>query len=115
MHELLSLAKEVDLDIMSDTMRKLVDDFSAELIPYTEDLSVQVCQSYLRIMQESLDARDVNGEDDGAAETKAMAGALAVHLFPLQANDSYFSPWNTQDNARLAGGRAFEPRDCRQT
>jgi len=65
---------------MADTTRKLVEDFSEELIPFAESLCEQLSGSFLRIMREQLDASANNAEDDPALEEKTLAGMSPLPL-----------------------------------
>lgn len=77
MTEMLKLGNEVDIDALVDTSRKLVEDFSEELIPFAVDLTASWSASYLRIMQEQLEARSSAPDEDSVLEEKTLAG---MHL-----------------------------------
>jgi hypothetical protein len=76
MQDLLRLSNEVDLEVMAETGRKLVEDFSEELIPFAEALTTQLVLSFQRIIQDLLEARETD-QDDGSEE-KTFSGTFAL-------------------------------------
>ncbi|EOQ99370.1 hypothetical protein E3P89_02255 [Wallemia ichthyophaga] len=81
--DLLKLSDEIDLDILSQTMERIVDDFGDELIPFAVDVSRHLGETYMRIMTEQLNIREAapQGEIDqyvDAGEDKVMAAMGAM-------------------------------------
>lgn len=63
MQELLKLSDETDLDVLTQTKEKIVEHFSEELLPFAVELTEQMRNSYMRLVQENLEAaeRDPDG------------------------------------------------------
>lgn len=63
MQELLKLSDETDLDILSPTKSKVVANFGDELLPFSIQLTEQMAESYLRLVNENLETaeRDADG------------------------------------------------------
>lgn len=73
--ELLKLANEVDLDALADTFRKLVDDFAEELVPYTEQLTASLAQSYVRMLAEAVE-NEKQSSGESSMDEKIMTGEV---------------------------------------
>ncbi|GAA5868690.1 hypothetical protein JCM8547_003784 [Rhodosporidiobolus lusitaniae] len=58
LQELLKLSTEVDLDALTNTTRSLVTEFSEEVIPFAVELAQSLVESYRRLLQETLEARE---------------------------------------------------------
>ena len=56
MQELLKLSDETDLDVLMTTQEKVVENFSDELLPFAVELTTQLRDSYVRMLQELADA-----------------------------------------------------------
>ncbi|KAJ7578155.1 armadillo-type protein [Mycena floridula] len=52
--DLLSLADETDLEILNHSMEVMVNQFHSELMPVAAQLTARLCESYLRLAQESI-------------------------------------------------------------
>ncbi|TIB90206.1 ARM repeat-containing protein [Wallemia mellicola] len=81
--DLLKLSDEIDLDTLSQTMERIVDDFGDELVPFAVDVSRHLGETYMRIMSEQLNLREAGpqGEIDqyvDAGEDKVMAAMGAM-------------------------------------
>lgn len=63
MQELLKLSDQTDLDILSPTKSKVVANFGEELLPFSIQLTEQMAESYLRLVNENLESaeRDPDG------------------------------------------------------
>ncbi|KAJ9478332.1 Nonsense-mediated mRNA decay protein 5 [Pseudozyma hubeiensis] len=63
MQELLKLSDETDLDILSPTKSKVVANFGEELLPFSIQLTEQMAESYMRLVNENLESaeRDPDG------------------------------------------------------
>lgn len=66
MQELLKLSDETDLDILSPTKSKVVANFGEELLPFSIQLTEQMAESYLRLVNENLESAD--RDPDGTME-----------------------------------------------
>lgn len=60
MQELLKLADETDLDVLSMTTAKIVDSFSEELLPFAVEFCTHLRESYLRLVNEHLANCDID-------------------------------------------------------
>ncbi|GAA5932308.1 uncharacterized protein JCM15063_001186 [Sporobolomyces koalae] len=58
LQELLKLSSEVDLDALTNTTRTMVSEFSEEVVPFAVELSQSLAESYRRLLQETIEARD---------------------------------------------------------
>ncbi|KAF7298645.1 Importin N-terminal domain-containing protein [Mycena indigotica] len=54
--DLLKLADETDLDILNRSMEVMVNAFQTELLPVAAQLTARLCESYMRLIKESLAA-----------------------------------------------------------
>lgn len=63
MQKLLQLANEVDVDALSNVMEEFVEVFASELTPFAVQLTEQLRDTYLRIIQDVID-KGVNSIDD---------------------------------------------------
>ncbi|KAN0063244.1 Nonsense-mediated mRNA decay protein 5 [Thecaphora frezii] len=63
MQELLKLSDETDLDILTPTKEKVVAQFGEELLPFSVQLTEQMANSYMRLVNENLEVaeRDPDG------------------------------------------------------
>ncbi|KAI5123131.1 hypothetical protein M0805_000834 [Coniferiporia weirii] len=52
--DLLKLSDETDLDILNTCMETMVEKFHTELLPVAAQLTVRLCDSYLRLMRENM-------------------------------------------------------------
>ncbi len=66
MQELLKLSDETDLDILSPTKSKVVANFGEELLPFSIQLTEQMAESYMRLVNENLETAD--RDPDGGIE-----------------------------------------------
>ncbi|TKY86757.1 hypothetical protein EX895_004397 [Sporisorium graminicola] len=66
MQELLKLSDETDLDILSPTKSKVVANFGEELLPFSIQLTQQMAESYMRLVNENLESAD--RDPDGTME-----------------------------------------------
>lgn len=62
MQELLKLSDETDLDVLSATQAKVVATFSEELLPFSVQLTEQTAASYMRLLNETLEAADQDAD-----------------------------------------------------
>ncbi|CAZ80144.1 unnamed protein product [Tuber melanosporum] len=65
MQKLLKLANEVDVDALSNVMEEFVEVFASELTPFAVQLTEQLRDTYLRIVQDVID-KGANSLDDDA-------------------------------------------------
>ncbi|GAA5825525.1 hypothetical protein JCM3770_004314, partial [Rhodotorula araucariae] len=72
LQELLKLSSEVDLDALTNTTRSMVGEFSEEVVPFAVELSQSLVESYRRLLQETLEAREKEGADDLFDDEKTM-------------------------------------------
>ncbi|GAA5935374.1 hypothetical protein JCM1841_001937 [Sporobolomyces salmonicolor] len=74
LQELLKLSSEVDLDALTNTTRSMVTEFSEEVVPFAVELSQSLAESYRRLLQETLEARekDPNGGLDAYDDEKTL-------------------------------------------
>ncbi|GAA5868463.1 hypothetical protein JCM1840_007004 [Sporobolomyces johnsonii] len=74
LQELLKLSSEVDLDALTNTTRSMVTEFSEEVVPFAVELSQSLAESYRRLLQETLEARekDPNGGLDVYDDEKTL-------------------------------------------
>jgi len=79
MQELLKLSDETDLDVLMTTQEKIVNHFAEELLPFSVQLTQQMAQSYMRLVQDNLAGGD--------------ADADGVHAFRIDQGeeDKYFA------------------------
>ncbi|KAJ7214009.1 armadillo-type protein [Mycena pura] len=56
--DLLKLSDETDLDILNRSMEVMVEAFQTELLPVAAQLTARLCDSYLRLVKESLSAEE---------------------------------------------------------
>jgi len=63
MKVLLQLANEVDVDSLSNVMEEFVEVFANELTPYAVELAEQLRDTFLRIMQDSVESQGLGPED----------------------------------------------------
>ena len=54
MQELLKLSDETDLDVLMTTQEKIVNNFAEELLPFSVQLTQQMANSYMRLVQDNL-------------------------------------------------------------
>ncbi|PWZ00666.1 ARM repeat-containing protein [Testicularia cyperi] len=66
MQELLKLSDETDLDVLSPTKSKVVANFGEELLPFSIQLTQQMSESYMRLVNENLESAD--RDPDGTME-----------------------------------------------
>ncbi|KAJ7075775.1 armadillo-type protein [Mycena belliarum] len=66
--DLLKLSDETDLDILNRSMEVMVEAFQTELLPVAAQLTARLCDSYLRLIKESL----VLEETDSGADLDEM-------------------------------------------
>ena len=62
MQELLKLSDETDLDILTPTKEKVVAHFGEELLPFSVQLTEQMANSYLRLVNENLETAERDPE-----------------------------------------------------
>lgn len=81
MQELLKLSDETDLDVLMTTQEKIVNNFAEELLPFAVQLTQQMANSYMRLLQDNLAGAGGDGGADG------------VHAFNMDQNeeDKYFA------------------------
>ena len=72
--DLLKLSDEIDLDTLSQTMERIVDDFGDELIPFAIDVSKHLSQSYLRIMTSQLELRENSNSQEEYDQSLVESG-----------------------------------------
>lgn len=78
---LLKLSEETDLDILNTCMETMVDRYQAELLPVAAELTARLCETYTRLVRESIaaeEAADGKGVDlerimDETGEDKVFA------------------------------------------
>ncbi|TDL17754.1 ARM repeat-containing protein [Rickenella mellea] len=63
--DLLKLSDETDLDVLNSCMETMVERYYNELLPVASQLTARLCESYLRLMRESMahDSVDADGLD----------------------------------------------------
>ena len=59
---------------MAETGRRLVEDFAEELTPFSEALTTQLIITVRRLVQEMLEFRESNQDDNPAEDEKTYAG-----------------------------------------
>ena len=81
MQELLKLSDETDLDVLMTTQEKIVNNFAEELLPFSVDLTQQMANNYMRLLQDNLAGAGADGGVDG------------VHAFNMDQGeeDKYFA------------------------
>lgn len=62
MQELLKLSDETDLDVLMTTQEKIVNHFAEELLPFSVQLTQQMAQSYMRLVQDNLAGGDTDAD-----------------------------------------------------
>lgn len=79
MQELLKLSDETDLDVLMMTQEKIVNNFAEELLPFSVQLTQQMANSYMRLVQDNLAGGDPNAD--------------GVHAFNMEQGeeDKYFA------------------------
>ncbi|KAJ7274060.1 armadillo-type protein [Mycena rebaudengoi] len=70
--DLLKLSDETDLDILNRSMEVMVEAFQTELLPVAAQLTARLCDSYLRLIKESLTSDDT---DYGEASLDTLLAA----------------------------------------
>ncbi|PWN53145.1 ARM repeat-containing protein [Violaceomyces palustris] len=58
MQELLKLSDETDLDVLTETKEKVVAHFGEELLPFSVQLTEQMANSYMRLVNENLESAE---------------------------------------------------------
>ncbi|GAA6019455.1 hypothetical protein JCM10207_001394 [Rhodosporidiobolus poonsookiae] len=71
LQELLKLASEVDLDSLTNTTRSMVTEFADEIVPFAVELAQSLVESYRRLLQETLEAREKD-ESEFADDEKTL-------------------------------------------
>ncbi|KAJ7464732.1 armadillo-type protein [Mycena galericulata] len=71
--DLLKLSDETDLDILNRSMEVMVEAFQTELLPVAAQLTARLCDSYLRLIKESLVAEDAV-DPDASLDTLLAGG-----------------------------------------
>ncbi|KAJ7643660.1 armadillo-type protein [Roridomyces roridus] len=71
--DLLKLSDETDLDILNRSMEVMVEAFQTELLPVAAQLTARLCDSYLRLIKESM-AADEAVDPDASLDTMLAAG-----------------------------------------
>ncbi|KAJ7704207.1 armadillo-type protein [Mycena metata] len=66
--DLLKLSDETDLDILNHSMEVMVEAFQTELLPVAAQLTARLCDSYLRLIKESLQAEEAYADVDTSIE-----------------------------------------------
>ncbi|KAJ7019445.1 armadillo-type protein [Mycena alexandri] len=66
--DLLKLSDETDLDILNHSMEVMVEAFQTELLPVAAQLTARLCDSYLRLIKESLVAEESYADVDTSIE-----------------------------------------------
>ncbi|KAJ7034748.1 armadillo-type protein [Mycena alexandri] len=66
--DLLKLSDETDLDILNHSMEVMVEAFQTELLPVAAQLTARLCNSYLRLIKESLVAEESYADVDTSIE-----------------------------------------------
>lgn len=61
MQELLKLSDETDMDVLVTTQEKIVNNFAEELLPFSVQLTQQMANSYMRLVQDNLAGGDGEG------------------------------------------------------
>jgi hypothetical protein len=64
MQELLKLSEETDIDALSKPTRALVTNFPDEILPFATEISVQMRDSFLRLLNEIIEINKQNDPDD---------------------------------------------------
>ncbi|KAJ6622613.1 armadillo-type protein [Mycena sp. CBHHK59/15] len=70
--DLLKLSDETDLDILNRSMEVMVEAFQTELLPVAAQLTARLCDSYLRLIKESLTADEQ--DPDASLDTLLNSG-----------------------------------------
>lgn len=68
MQQLLKLANEVDVDALTNVMEEFVEVFAAELTPFAVALTVQLTDTYLRIVRELVERNEQKDGDESYGE-----------------------------------------------
>ncbi|KAJ7122255.1 armadillo-type protein [Mycena epipterygia] len=88
--DLLKLSDETDLNILNRSMEVMVEAFQTELLPVAAQLTARLCDSYLRLIKESLIAEDTeladasldtllaSGDDDRTYATMGVAKTIGT-------------------------------------
>ncbi|KAJ7490549.1 armadillo-type protein [Mycena latifolia] len=69
--DLLKLSDETDLDILNRSMEVMVEAFQTELLPVAAQLTARLCDSYLRLIKESLVAEETGADGDASLDLLA--------------------------------------------
>ncbi|KAL0577930.1 Nonsense-mediated mRNA decay protein 5 [Marasmius crinis-equi] len=64
---LLKLCDQTDLDILNHSMEVMINQFTAELLPVTDQLVRSLCDSYMRLAKKSIDGKEIEVEKIYAA------------------------------------------------
>ncbi|KAJ7740236.1 armadillo-type protein [Mycena maculata] len=70
--DLLKLSDETDLDILNRSMEVMVEAFQTELLPVAAQLTARLCDSYLRLIKESMVSEDA--DPDASLDTLLAGG-----------------------------------------
>jgi hypothetical protein len=68
MQQLLKLANEVDVDALANVMEEFVEVFATELTPFAVALTIQLKDTYLRIVRELVERSNDKGDADTYGE-----------------------------------------------
>ncbi|CAA19115.1 karyopherin/importin beta family nuclear import/export signal receptor Nmd5 [Schizosaccharomyces pombe] len=73
MQNLLFLANEVDIDALSSCMEEFVSSFSHELTPFASQLAKQLRNTFVKLMQETMDESTTVDDFDSLVDDKSIA------------------------------------------
>ncbi|KAJ7105062.1 armadillo-type protein [Mycena crocata] len=94
--DLLKLSDETDLDILNRSMEVMVEAFQTELLPVAAQLTARLCDSYLRLIKESLVSDDVDiseasyeallasGDDDKTYAAMGVAKTISTIISSIE-------------------------------
>ncbi|KDN41225.1 ARM repeat-containing protein [Tilletiaria anomala UBC 951] len=86
MQELLKLSDETDLDTLMVTQEKVVEHFSDELLPFAVELTTQLRDSFIRMVQELSDAAARVEEGEGGPQQVELGKNDEDKMFAAMAN-----------------------------
>ncbi|CAE7142104.1 unnamed protein product, partial [Rhizoctonia solani] len=80
MQDLLKMADETDLDVLTAAMQTFVEQFSEDLVPIAVQLTTRLIDSYMRLLQETLSKEESADDWDENADKKfaAMGNARTI-------------------------------------
>ncbi|KAF8600420.1 ARM repeat-containing protein [Ceratobasidium sp. AG-I] len=80
MQDLLKMADETDLDVLTTAMQTFVEHFATDLMPIAVQLTTRLIESYMRLLQETIGKDEVteDWEETGEKKFAAMGNARTI-------------------------------------